>query len=403
MSTAVPIRLSSRTQKVAPSATQAVEGRVAELRAAGENVISFGAGEPDFPTPDVIKEAGIEAIKTNLTKYTPAGGTIALKKAIAARMKADTGFDYKPSQVIVGNGGKETLYLTMMATCDPGDEVIIPAPYWVSYPEMAKLADATPVIIQTGIETEFKMTREMLDKATTSKTRLFVLCSPSNPTGSVYTRAELEMIADWLRGNTALIITDELYDNITYGAEYHRWLNVAPDLLDRTIVVNGLSKSVSMTGWRIGYAAAREEYVKAMLKVMSHSTSQPSSISQHAALKAYTTDMTPEIKKMVAAFKDRRDWIVGALNEIDGIKCAMPQGAFYVFPDLRGLFGKKLKSGVTLNSSQEIAMYLLDTVKVGITHGEAFGSPGYARMSYALGVDKIQEGVARIANALALA
>lgn len=389
--------------KVAASATQAVEGRVAELRAAGEDVISFGAGEPDFPTPDVIKEAGIEAIRNNITKYTPAGGTIALKKAIAARMSADTGFDYKHTQIIVANGGKEALYLAMMAVCDPGDEVIVPAPYWVSYPEMAKLADATPVIIPTGIETEFRVTRAMLDAATTPKTRVFILCSPSNPTGSVYTRAELEMIADWLRGNDALIITDELYDNMVYDGDYQRWLNVAPDLYDRTIVVNGLSKSVSMTGWRIGFAAAREEYVKGMLKVMSHSTSQPSSISQHAALKAYTTDLRPEIGKMVAAFRQRRDWIVGALNEIDGIRCAMPQGAFYVFPDLRGLFGRRLKNGRVLNSSQDVAMYLLETAKVGITHGEAFGAPGYARMSYALGVDKIQQGIARITRALELA
>ena len=400
----IPIRVSKRTQKVAASATQAVEGAVAEMRAAGVPVISFGAGEPDFPTPTVIKDQGHDAINTNLTKYTPAGGTIPLRKAIAARLKEQTEFDYKYTQLLVTTGGKEALYLAIMALCDAGDEVIVPAPYWVSYPEMVKLADATPVIISTGIETEFKVTRAMLDAHTTANTRAIILCSPSNPTGSVYTRPELEMIADWMRGNQALIITDELYDNIVYDGKYHRWLEVAPDLIERTIVINGLSKSVAMTGWRIGFAAsARDEYAKAMLKVQSHSTSHPSSVSQHAALKAYTTDLGAEINSMVAAFKDRRAYIVQALNEIPGITCMTPPGAFYVFPDVRGIFGRQLAGGKVLNSSEEIALYLLETAKVGITHGEAFGAPGYARLSYAMSMDNIKEGVRRIRAALAFA
>lgn len=326
-----------------------------------------------------------------------------LRKAITVKLKEQTEYDYKWQNVVVTNGGKEAIYLAIMALCDDGDEVIVPAPFWVSYPEMVKLADATPVIISTGIETEFKVTREMLDAHTTAKTRAIMLCSPSNPTGSVYYKDELEMIADWMRGNQALLITDELYDNIVYDSKYVRWLEVAPDLIDRTIVINGLSKSVAMTGWRIGFAATtRDEYAKAMLKVQSHSTSHPSSVSQHAALKAYTANLSDEIALMVASFKTRRNWIVNALNDIPGVKCANPPGAFYVFPDLRGVLGKKLKNGKVLNTSEEVALFLLAEAKVGITHGEAFGAPGYARLSYALAMDKIQEGISRIKSALEL-
>ncbi len=400
----MPIRVSARTRKVAASATQALEVKVAEMREAGQTVISFGAGEPDFPTPTVIKDQGHEAITTNLTKYTPAGGTIALRRAIAARLKEQTEFDYRYNQLVVTNGGKEALYLALMALCDAGDEVIVPAPYWVSYPEMVKLSDATPVIISTGIETGFKVTRAMLDAHTTPKTRAILLCSPSNPTGAVYTRSELEMIADWMRSNQAIVITDELYDNIVYDDKYVRWLEAAPDLIERTIIVNGLSKSVAMTGWRIGFAAsARDEYARAMQKVQSHSTSHPSSVSQHAALKAYTTDLSAEIGAMVASFKQRRGAIVAALNNIPGVVCALPPGAFYVFPDVRGLFGKPLASGAVLHTSQEVSMYLLETAKVAVTHGEAFGAPGYIRLSYATSQEIINEGVRRMATALRIA
>ncbi|MBX7215209.1 MAG: pyridoxal phosphate-dependent aminotransferase [Thermoflexales bacterium] len=392
-------RVTRRVMAAQPSASMALEAKIGEMRAAGVPVISFGAGEPDFPTPDAIKLNGHEAIDTNLTKYTPAGGTIALRKAIGARMKADTGFDYATSQIVVTNGGKEAIYLAMQALIEAGDEVIIPAPYWVSYPEMVRLADGVPVVIPTTAADNFRVTPEMLRAHSTPRTRMFVLVSPSNPTGMVYSRRELEAIADWMRGNDALLLTDELYDRIVFEGEYARWLNVAPDLKDRTIVINGLSKSVAMTGWRIGFAAAREEYIKAMGKVQGHSTSHPSSISQHAALKAYTANLDAEIAKMVVAFRSRRDWIVDALNEMPGVSCLKPEGAFYVFPELTGLYGKKLKYGGPFNSSAELAMYALETVKVGIIHGEAFGAPGYARMSYALALDKIQEGVARLADA----
>jgi aspartate aminotransferase len=386
---------------VQPSATMAVEGRVQEMRRAGENVIGFGAGEPDFPTPEAIKDAGIEAISSNVTKYTPTGGTPQLKEAIAKRVSAEQGIAYKPAQVCVHNGGKETIFLATQAILDKGDECLIPGPYWVSYLEMVRLAEAEPVMIATTSSDNFKVTRAMLDAHTTPRTRLFLLNSPSNPTGMVYTEAEMSAIAEWARANSQVVVlTDELYDRIVFTPSYARWLKIAPDLADRTIVVNGLSKAYSMTGWRLGYAAGPDGYIKGMLKIQSHSTSHPSSITQAAALYAYTHDMDAEIERMRVEFQRRRDWIVPALNAIPGVRCVHPEGAFYAFPDFSGVLHKKLASGVTLKSSEELAMYLLDTVKVGVVHGEAFGAPGCARLSYAMALDKIQEGVGRIAEAL---
>ena len=395
-----PLRLSQRSLNVAPSASLGVEARIAEMRAAGEPVISFGAGEPDFPTPQAIKEAGHEAINNNLTKYTAAGGTVPLRKAIAAELKRDTGFDYTASQITVTNGAKESLYLAFQALCDEGDEVIIPAPYWVSYLEQIKLAAATPVVIPTTAATNFKVSAELLASHTTPRSRILILNSPSNPTGMIYDRAELEAIAAWARTNDVIILTDEIYDRVLYTNDYARWLNVAPDLADRTIIINGLSKTYSMTGWRIGYAAGPEGAIRAMAKIQSHSTSHPSSISQHAALKAYTTDLSSEVATMVAAFRERRDWIVAALNEIPGVTCLTPDGAFYVFPDFSGVLGRPLKNGQVCQTTAELAEYLLEQVKVGIIQGEAFGAPGYARLSYALSLEKIQEGVGRIKEAL---
>ncbi|HEX2911950.1 MAG TPA: pyridoxal phosphate-dependent aminotransferase [Chloroflexia bacterium] len=394
------LRLSQRCMSVSPSASMSIEARIAEMRAAGEPVISFGVGEPDFPTPEIIKEAGHEAINNNQTKYTPAGGTIPLRKAIAAQLKQDTGLDYAYTQVTVTNGAKEALYLAFQALCDKGDEVIVPAPYWVSYLEQVKLAEATPVVIETTSEAGFKVTPAQLEAATTPKTRMLVLNSPSNPTGMVYTRAELEGIANWARSNNVLIMTDEIYDRVLYVEDYARLLRVAPDLVDRTIVINGLSKTYSMTGWRVGYAAGPEAAIKAMIKIQGHSTSHPSSVSQYAALKAYNTDLNDEIARMVAAFKERRDWIVAALNEIPGVRCLTPEGAFYVFPDFTGVLGRELRGGKVCNTTAELASYILDEVKVGIIHGEAFGTPGCARLSYALSLDKIKEGIGRIKEAL---
>jgi aspartate aminotransferase len=396
-------RISARTAAVQPSATMAVEGKVKRMRAAGEAVISFGAGEPDFPTPEPIKQAAIKAIQDNFTRYTETGGMAALKEAIAARERQNTGLDYKASQVATHTGGKESLYLAFQALCEAGDEVLIPAPYWVSYVEQVRLAEATPVIVPTTADTGFKVNAALLARYTTPRTRILVLNSPSNPTGMVYSQAELEDIASWARTNQVIILSDELYDRIVFNPPYARWLRVAPDLYERTVIINGLSKAYAMTGWRLGYAVGPEWIIKAMLKIQSHSNSHPSSITQAAALAAYTLDLEAEIAKMVAAFKERRDWIVRALNEIAGVRCLMPEGAFYVFPDFSALLGKPLKYGRTCSTTEELAMYLLDTVKVGIVHGEAFGAPGCARLSYAMSLEQIKEGVARIQDALTLA
>ncbi|MCS6772764.1 MAG: pyridoxal phosphate-dependent aminotransferase, partial [Thermoflexales bacterium] len=390
-------RLSARTRAVQPSATMSVEGRVKQMRAAGEPVIGFGAGEPDFPTPEPIKQAAIEAIQRNFTRYTETGGMAALKEAIAARESENTGLSYTPAQVAAHVGGKESLYLAFQALCEAGDEVLIPAPYWVSYVEQVRLAEATPVIVPTTAADHFKVNGDILAHYTTPRTRMLVLNSPSNPTGMVYSREELESIAEWARHNDVIVLSDELYDRIVFNPPYPRWLRVAPDLYDRTVVINGLSKAYAMTGWRLGYAVGPEWIIKAMLKIQSHSNSHPTSITQAAALYAYTHDLEDEIARMVAAFKERRDWIVAALNAIPGVHCVMPEGAFYVFPDFSGVLGRPLKYGRVCESTEALAMYLLDTVKVGIVHGEAFGAPGCARLSYAMGLDQIKEGIARIA------
>jgi aspartate aminotransferase len=400
--TALLQQVSSRALAVQPSATMAVEGRVKQMRAAGEAVIGFGAGEPDFPTPEPIKQAAIKAIQENFTRYTETGGTAALKEAIAARERHNTGLDYKASQVATHAGGKESLYLAFQALCQAGDEVLIPAPFWVSYVEQARLAEATPVIVPTSVDNCFKVNAELLDRYTTPRTRMLVLNSPSNPTGMVYSKDELADIAAWARTNKVIILSDELYDRIVFNPPYARWLRIAPDLWERTVIVNGLSKAYAMTGWRLGYAVGPEWIIKAMLKIQSHSTSHPSSITQAAALAAYTLDLEAEIARMVTAFRERRDWIVRALNDIPGVRCLMPEGAFYVFPDFSDLLGKPLKHGRVCHSTEELAMYLLDTVKVGIVHGEAFGAPGCARLSYAMSLEQIKEGVARIHDALAL-
>jgi aspartate aminotransferase len=399
---AVSLKLSARLSKVSPSATTGLAAKVEALKAQGINVISFGQGEPDFPTPALVKEAGHKAIDENQTKYTPTGGTGALKKAFCARLLHDTGFEYAPNQVAAVSGAKEGLYLAIQALIDPGDEVIMQAPYWVSYLDQINLAGGTPVVIHTDVNSGFKLTAAQVANAITPRTKMFLLNSPSNPTGAVYTADELNAIADVLRPHNIFVMSDEIYDAITYG-EYARWLRVAPDFYQRTIVINGASKAFSMTGWRLGYVAASKEIMAAILMIQSHSTTHPSSITQAAALAAYTNEaeLNSIVKDMVHAFQERRDYIVNALNSMLGVHCSMPDGAFYAFPSVEGVLGKTLKDGRVCNSSGELVEYLLETAHIAMVDGAAFGAPGYLRFSYALGLEQIKEGMKRMADALA--
>jgi aspartate aminotransferase len=395
-------RLSARLAKMKPSATIGLISRIGELRNQGIEVISFGQGEPDFNTPDSLKKAGIEAIQKNVTRYTPAGGTPVLRKAIAEQMKRDTDIEYTANQVTVTTGAKEALFLAFQATCDPNDEVIIPAPYWVSYIEQVNLTGATPVVIETDDSTGFKITPEKLKEHISPHTRAIILNSPSNPTGAVYTADELAALAEVIRPTNALIVSDEIYDNICY-VEYARLLRVAPDFANRTLVVNGVSKTYAMTGWRVGYIAGPEPIIKAIKSIQSHSTTHPAAMAQQAAQKAYTPSDTldAEVKEMAKAFKERRDIILGELQKIDGVSCMVPEGAFYVFPNVAGLLNRPLGPDKTVcTSSDELANYLLEKAHIGVVPGEAFGAAGYLRLSYAQGVEAIQEGMRRFIEAV---
>jgi len=396
------VRLSARLSRLTPSATTALSGKVAALKAQGINVISFGAGEPDFATPDAIKAAGIKAIETNQTKYTPIGGPAELRKAVAERVSADCGVTYTANQISVTNGAKEALFLAFLALCDEGDEVIIPAPYWVSYVDQAKIAGATPVIVETTPEQGFRMTAAQLAAAITPRTRVIMINSPSNPTGAVYSAAELRALADVVVQYPQIVVmTDEIYDAIVY-TEYARWLRVAPELYNQTLVINGASKAFAMTGWRMGFVAGPQQIIDAIKGIQSHSTSHTSSITQAAALPAYdgSVDMASEVARMVKAFRERRDIIGELLTSIPGVSLSMPDGAFYVFPDIRGLLGKRLACGVTCNTDDELAAALLEHAHIGVVSGSAFGAPGFIRMSYATSAELIREGMARFAKAV---
>jgi aspartate aminotransferase len=402
-----PVRLSNRLSQLQPSATIGLISRVKQMQADGIPVISFGQGEPDFPTPVPIKAAAFEAIERNQTRYTPAGGILELRRAIARRVEHETGQPYTPNQVIVTSGVKEGLFLAFLALCNPGDEVIIPAPYWVSYIEQVRMADATPVIVPTDEATGFKMTPAQLVAHLTPQTRAVVLGSPCNPTGAVYSADELQALAEVLRKHqqtveeAPLIITDEIYDRICY-VEYARWLRVAPDFADYTLVFNGVSKTYAMTGWRLGYVAGPEPIISAMKSMESHSTTHPASITQHAALVAYTPSEEIEqiVEEMVQAFQERRGVMLDALGKIPNISCQVPDGAFYVFPNVNGLLNRPLKDGITCASSHELADYLLDHAHIGVVPGEAFGTPGYLRISYAQSEDKLREGMRRFAESV---
>ena len=391
------LELSQRVQNIKPSPTLAVTARAAKLKAEGKDIIGLGAGEPDFDTPQHIKDAAIEAIKRGFTKYTPVSGTPSLKQAVVNKFKRDNGLDYTSKQVLVSCGGKQSFFNLVQAIINPGDEVIIPAPYWVSYPDMVILADGKPVFIEAGIEQAFKITPAQLQAAITPKTKLVVLNSPSNPSGAVYSQAELGALGQVLRVHpNILIATDDMYEHILWAAEpFSNILNVCPDLYDRTIVLNGVSKAYSMTGWRIGYAAGPLPLLKAMTKVQSQSTSNPTSISQVAAQAALDGDQSC-ITQMLYAFKERHDYLVSALNGIHGVKCIESQGAFYAFPSVQGVINSHP------NASDDIALsdLLLNEADVALVPGSAFGAPGYVRLSYATSMDNLQTAIQRIKKVL---
>ena len=391
-------KLSARVQAVKPSPTLAITARAAALRAEGKDVIGLGAGEPDFDTPDHIKAAAIEAINSGKTKYTAVDGTASLKQAIIDKFKRDNGFDYAPDQILVSVGGKQSFYNLAQAILDAGDEVIIPAPYWVSYPDMTLLADGVPVVVECGADTRFKITPDQLAAAITPKTRLFVINSPSNPTGMAYSTEELAALGDVLRQHPhVLIATDDMYEHILWDAgSFVNILNACPDLTDRTMVLNGVSKAYSMTGWRIGYAAGPANIIKAMKKIQSQSTSNPTSISQYAA-EAALNGPQQCIADMMVHFKQRHDYVVDRLNKMPGVECLSTDGTFYVFPSVTGLIDAI--DGV--NDDLELAEYLIEKAGVALVPGSAFGAPGFARISIATSMENLSNALDRIEQAIA--
>tara|TARA_R110002020_G_scaffold83397_2_gene207325 strand:- start:238099 stop:239310 length:1212 start_codon:yes stop_codon:yes gene_type:complete len=391
------IRLADALERVKPSATIAVTTKAAELKRAGHDVIGLGAGEPDFDTPDNIKEAAIKAIREGKTKYTPADGLPELKEAICGKFLRENGLTYKPSQVHVAPGGKPVIYNALVATLNPGDEVIVPAPYWVSYPEMVLMAGGEPVIAPCGPNTQYKLTPDALEAAITPRTRWIILNSPSNPTGAAYTKAELRGLADvLLRHPQVWVLTDDMYEHLVYdGFEYWTIAQVEPALYDRTLTMNGVSKAYAMTGWRIGYAAGPEKLIKAMGKVISQTTSNPTSISQYAAIEALngTQDFLEPRRKV---YQERRDLVVAGLNKCKGLHCPTPEGAFYVYPSCAGVIGKTAPSGKVIENDEDFATELLETEKVAVVFGAAFGMSPAFRVSYATSTEALTEALIRI-------
>lgn len=391
--------LSDRLNRLSPSATLAMSQRSSELKAQGVDIINMSVGEPDFNTPDHIKEAAIKAVQDNWTRYSPVPGYPDLKKAIAAKLKNEDGLDYLPSQILCSNGAKQSVCNAIMALVNPGDEVIIPAPYWVSYPQMVLLAEGTPVAIPTTIEQDFKVTPQQLEQAITPRTRAIILCSPSNPTGSVYSAAELEALKDvLLKHERVMVIADEIYEHINYVGAHASMAQFA-DIKDRVVIVNGVSKAYAMTGWRIGFIAAPEWVVKGCNKLQGQYTSGPCSVSQKAAEAAYTGSQEC-VETMRQAFERRRNLIVSLAREIPGLEVNNPQGAFYLFPKCSSFFGKRDGDRV-INNSTDLAMYLLEVGHVATVGGDAFGSPECFRMSYATSEANITEAMRRIADTLA--
>ena len=388
--------ISKRAQLLETSATLKVTGRAKELMRQGKSVVSLSAGEPDFKTPRHVCDAAINAIQEGFHGYTMNTGTPELREAICAKLHRDNDLEYDPSQIVCSNGAKQSVGFSLLALINSGDEVIIPAPYWVSYPEMVKLAEGFPVPVRTLFQNDFKLTPEQLEESITSKTKALILCSPSNPTGSCYSKEELEALAVVLRKHPEIyIISDEIYEYIVFDDDHVSILNAAPDLMDRVVLINGFSKGFAMTGWRLGYLAASTEVANAVAKIQSQETSAPSTISQKAGEAAYKGDLE-EVLKMRTEFKKRRDYMVEELNDIDGIKCFSPGGAFYVFPDVSYYFGKNTPEGVTIAGSTDLCLYLLNEQGLAAVPGDAFGEPNGLRLSYAASMTDLQEAMKRL-------
>jgi aspartate aminotransferase len=389
------MELAERVLGISESATLAVSSKAKKMKAEGVDVIDFGLGEPDFPTPRPISEAGIAAIKAGKTKYTPAAGTPALKKVIAQKLRADNGLDYEAEQIIVSNGAKHSIFNIVLALVKEGDEVVIPAPYWVSYPEMVKVAGGKPVYVESSLEEAFKLSADKLEAALTPKTKLLIINSPCNPTGSVLDEADLRSIADLLLQRDIYIISDEIYEKLVYeGATHTSIATVEPKLKERTIVINGCSKAYSMTGWRIGYAAGAKEIISAAVRLQSHSTSGPNTMAQEAALAALTGDQSC-VEEMRSEFDRRRRFIARELNQMAGVECIMPAGAFYAFPRVRGTYGRTI-DGANITDSLSLSSAVLEKKAVAIVPGVAFGADDYIRFSYATSMAKIEEGMKRL-------
>ena len=384
-------------ERVKPSPTMAITNKAREMKAAGFDVIGLGAGEPDFDTPDNIKQAAIDAIKRGETKYTAVDGIPELKQAISEKFARENGLDYKPNEITVGSGGKQVLYNALLATLDPEDEVIIPSPYWVSYPDIVLLSGATPVIVEASLEDGFKLTPEALEKAITPKTKWFIFNSPSNPTGAAYTRDEIKALTDvLLKHERVWVLTDDIYEHLVYdGFKFTTPAQIEPKLKDRTLTLNGVSKAYSMTGWRIGYGGGPAPLIKAISTLQSQSTSNPCSISQWAAVEALRGPQD-FLKDWVKSFQERRDLVVSMLNQANGLSCPTPEGAFYVYPSCAGCIGKKTPKGQVIGNDEDFAVALLAEEGVAVVHGAAFGLSPFFRISYATGMEALEEACRRI-------
>ncbi len=388
------LRISEKAAAISPSPTLAIDSKFKQMKQQGIPVVGFGAGEPDFNTPDNVKMAGIRAIENNITKYTPASGTLEIKQAICDKIKRDSGLEYTTANIVVSNGGKHSLTNTFMCICNPGDEVILPAPYWVSYPEMIKMADGVPVIINTTEETGFKFTIEQLKAAITPKTIAIVLNTPSNPTGMIYTEDEMKQIAKIAVENNIYVVFDEIYEKLVYDGTHTNIATLGDEIRDLTIIVNGMAKTYAMTGWRIGYIAANEKLAKAMANIQSHATSNPNSVAQAAAVEALNGDQS-FIEEMKATYISRRDYMVDRINGIEGLSCTKPQGAFYIFMNVKNVLGKE-HYGKMINTAQELCEDILDRALVALVPSEGFGIDGYVRLSYATSMEVIETGLDRI-------